>query len=68
MCIRDRIIDLFKIKVDDNSVQFKLRAQSGTYIKEMVTSDNGRTTPSVAELLDLKCEVEWLDVIDIHSD
>jgi len=63
-----KIIDLFEIKVDGNSVQFKLRAQSGTYIKEMVTSDSGRTTPSVAELLDLKCEVEWLDVIDIHSD
>ena len=63
-----KIIDLFEIKVDGKIIEFKLRAQSGTYIKEMVTSDSGRTTPSVAELLDLTCEVEWLDVIDIHSD
>ena len=61
-------MDLFEIKVDGKIIEFKLRAQSGTYIKEMVTSDSGRTTPSVAELLDLTCEVEWLDVIDIHSD
>jgi len=63
-----KIIDLYEIKVDDKIVEFKLRAQSGTYIKEMVTSDHGRTDPSVAKLLDLKCEVEWLDVLDIHSD
>ena len=63
-----KIIDLYEIKVDDKIVEFKLKAQSGTYIKEMVTSDNGRTEPSVAKLLDLKCEVEWLDVLDIHSD
>ena len=63
-----KIIDLYEINVDDKIVEFKLRAQSGTYIKEMVTSDHGRTDPSVAKLLDLKCEVEWLDVLDIHSD
>ncbi|CAI8238968.1 MAG: Uncharacterised protein [Methanobacteriota archaeon] len=63
-----KVIELYDIKVNNELVEFKLRAQSGTYIKEMVTSDSGRTTPSVAELLNLKCEVEWLDVLDIHSD
>ncbi len=63
-----KIIDIYEIKVEQDLVEFKLRAESGTYIKEMVTSDNGRTTPSIAELLDLKCEVEWLDVLNIHSD
>ena len=63
-----KIVEIYEIKVIGDLVEFKLRAQSGTYIKEMVTSDSGRTTPSIAELLDLKCEVEWLDVLDIHSD
>jgi len=63
-----KIIELSDVKVNKELVEFKLRAQSGTYIKEMVTSDSGRTVPSVAELLDLKCEVVWLDVLDIHSD
>ncbi len=63
-----KIVDIYEIKINQEIVEFKLRAESGTYIKEMVTSDNGRTTPSIAELLDLKCEVEWLDVLDIHSD
>jgi len=63
-----KIIELYGVEVKDELVEFKLRAQSGTYIKEMVTSDSGRTVPSVAGLLNLKCEVEWLDVLDIHSD
>ena len=63
-----KIIELYGIEVNNELVEFKLRAQSGTYIKEMVTSDSGRTVPSVAGLLNLKCEVEWLDVLDIHSD
>ena len=67
--IRKRtVVEINDIKVVGEIVEFKLRAQSGTYIKEMVTSDNGRTIPSIAELLDLKCEVVWLDVLDIHSD
>ena len=63
-----KVIELYDVEVNNELVEFKLRAQSGTYIKEMVTSDSGRTVPSVAELLNLKCEVEWLDVLDIHSD
>ena len=63
-----KIIELSDVIVNGEFVEFKLKAQSGTYIKEMVTSDHGRTIPSVAELLDLDCQVEWLDVLDIHSD
>ena len=62
-----KVVDLYDIMVNEDTVEFKLKAQSGTYIKELVTSDNGRTIPSVAGLLDLECKVEWLDVLDIHS-
>ena len=40
----------------------------GTYVKETIHGDNGRTQPSVASLLKAKCEVIWLDVGDIHAD
>ena len=49
-------------------VEFTLRCESGTYVKETVHGDNGRTQPSVASLLKAKCEVQWLDVSDIHAD
>ena len=48
--------------------EFSLRCESGTYVKETVHGDNGRTQPSIASLIKAKCEVEWLDVADIHAD
>ena len=48
--------------------EFSLRCESGTYVKETVHGDNGRTQPSIASLIKAKCTVEWLDVADIHAD
>ena len=45
-----------------------LRCEAGTYIKELVHSDEGRTVPSVSGVLDRGCEVIWLDVEEIHAD
>ncbi|MGB0199880.1 MAG: tRNA pseudouridine(54/55) synthase Pus10, partial [Candidatus Poseidoniaceae archaeon] len=59
------------IEINDDGeveVEFTLRCESGTYVKETVHGDNGRTQPSVASLLKAKCEVLWLDVGDIHAD
>ena len=50
------------------SVEFTLRCESGTYVKETVHGDDGRTQPSIASLIKAKCTVEWLDVGDIHAD
>ena len=59
------------IEVGDDGIlrgQFDLRCESGTYVKETVHGDGGRTQPSVASLIKAKCTVEWLDVADIHAD
>jgi tRNA U54 and U55 pseudouridine synthase Pus10 len=48
--------------------QLSLRCESGTYVKETIHGDSGRTQPSVASLIKAKCTVEWLDVADIHAD
>ena len=55
---------------DDGTLlgQFDLRCESGTYVKETVHGDGGRTQPSIASLIKAKCTVEWLDVADIHAD
>ena len=49
-------------------VEFTLRCESGTYVKETVHGDGGRTQPSVAALIRARCDVLWLDVADIHAD
>jgi tRNA pseudouridine synthase 10 len=46
----------------------RVRAESGTYIKEMVGGDEGRTTPSLSERLGVPAKVEFLDVVAILDD
>ncbi|HJQ92655.1 MAG TPA: tRNA pseudouridine(54/55) synthase Pus10, partial [Candidatus Thermoplasmatota archaeon] len=52
---------------EDPGPRFSLRvhAESGTYIKEMVSGDEGRTTPSFSELAGIPTKVEFLDVVAI---
>ena len=60
-----KIID---IKIEDlkmNEATLIIKAESGTYIKELITGDEGRTTPSLAELAGVEMKVEKLDVIGI---
>lgn len=62
---------VFELTVRDmtaHEAELTIRAESGTYIKELVHSDEGRTQPSVAALLGRKCTVLWLDVEDIHAE
>ena len=49
-------------------IEFTLRCESGTYVKETVHGDGGRTQPSLSSLIKAKCDVLWLDVGDIHAD
>lgn len=43
-----------------------LKTQAGTYIKEFVHSDFGRTTPSLGELLNTECDILQLDVLAVE--
>ena len=60
-----------KIELMENGIreiEVTMRCESGTYVKETIHGDSGRTQPSFASLLKAKCEVLWLDVGDIHAD
>jgi tRNA pseudouridine synthase 10 len=67
--IRSRRVFKFEVweQVENNKATFIITGECGIYIKELIHGDHGRTTPSVAELLGVNCEVEKLDVIDIHD-
>jgi tRNA pseudouridine synthase 10 len=43
----------------------KIRCQGGLYVKELVTGDEGRTTPSVSEILKNKAKPIKLDVLNV---
>ncbi|HJM23017.1 MAG: tRNA pseudouridine(54/55) synthase Pus10 [Candidatus Thalassarchaeum sp.] len=63
-----KIVSISDVIVDGDEVQTTLRCEAGTYIKELIHSDEGRTVPSVSGVLDRECEVLWLDVEEIHAD
>jgi tRNA pseudouridine synthase 10 len=47
----------------------RLRGESGLYVKELMTGDDGRTQPNVRTLLGIEqIEVESLDVVRVHDD
>jgi len=52
--------------VDARTVEIEVRTQAGLYVKELVTGDAGRTSPSVAEVLGVPAECVELDVTAIH--
>ena len=59
-----RTIDV--IDFSDNHAVLEIRAEHGTYIKELVSGDEGRTKPNFSELLDSQCKVEQLDVVQLY--
>ncbi len=52
--------------VTEDSFDLELETDSGTYVKEFVSGDDGRSTPSFSEKLGVQCRVETLDVLAIN--
>ena len=63
-----KVVSITDVIVEPPEVQLCVRAESGTYVKELIHSDEGRTTPSITERLGGECEVLWLDVEEVHAD
>jgi tRNA pseudouridine synthase 10 len=67
--VREKQIYDCKIeKIDDTIATLMFETQSGTYMKELVSGDDGRTNPSIAELIGSPCKVVELDVIEIKGE
>lgn len=65
---RRMVMEMAVERFDDDLIILRLEAESGTYVKELVHGDEGRTQPNLTELLGVPCEVEALDVITIAYD
>jgi tRNA pseudouridine synthase 10 len=51
-----------------NRLEMVLKVQGGTYVKELISGDEGRTVPSIAEVLGTPCVCEELNVIAIYGE
>ena len=62
-----RLRDVALLRVDGREAEVLVRAEAGTYVKEVLHGDGGRTEPSLAGILGVPCEVLELDVVGIHD-
>ncbi|UCG95069.1 MAG: tRNA pseudouridine(54/55) synthase Pus10 [archaeon] len=53
-------------KLAKKKLELTIRTEAGTYVKEFVSGDKGRTYPSISETLGTRAQVEKLDVLKIH--
>ncbi len=66
--IRKKII--YKIGgkfVKSNLFEFTIETQGGTYVKELINGDTGRTSPSFSDLFEVPLVCKELDVLEISS-
>jgi len=54
--------------IDGTIAVLTVEAESGTYIKELISGDDGRTKPSISEMIGVPCEVTELDVIEVMGE
>lgn len=52
----------------DGALRLRVHCQHGTYVKEWISGDEGRTTPSLASLLGVGARCRQLDVEEILTD
>jgi len=66
--VRHRKVKSIEVKdAKGNHATIVIKAEAGTYIKELISSDDGRTNPSITGLLGFKAECKKLDVSDIDD-
>jgi tRNA pseudouridine synthase 10 len=46
--------------------ELEIRCQGGLYIKELITGDDGRTVPSVTQIIGAKAVPMELDVLGVY--
>ncbi len=62
-----RIVAARLVDAGEGRFTLDLRTEAGTYVKEWVEGDGGRTEPNLAALVGVPLKVEFLDVMEIHD-
>jgi tRNA pseudouridine synthase 10 len=72
--VRDKLIEWIRvspIEVLDGlakSLHVEMKTSAGTYVKEFIHGDEGRTIPSFSSLVGCEAKCVQLDVLEIHLD
>ncbi|CAI2183396.1 1488_t:CDS:2, partial [Funneliformis geosporum] len=64
--VRSKIIYSMKAEpLENHFLTLQLRTEAGTYIKEFIHGDLGRTKPNLGDLLDCYADIMALDVLEV---
>ncbi|MEM0133776.1 MAG: tRNA pseudouridine(54/55) synthase Pus10 [Thermoplasmatales archaeon] len=64
--LRQRTIRSIEVKqYHGGNLILVIRAEAGTYIKEFITGDNGRTVPNLRDELDINVKIDYLNVLEV---
>jgi tRNA pseudouridine synthase 10 len=67
--VREKYIYDFQIEsIDGVMATLIIEAESGTYIKELISGDEGKTQPNLSDIIGIPCQVTELDVINIKGE
>ncbi len=64
---KKRVYEVRLSPIDARHMNGFFRVQGGTYVKELISGDDGRTRPSVAELLNTRCVCVELSVMAVSE-
>lgn len=62
-----RVVAARVVEATEGRFTLDIRTEAGTYVKEWVEGDDGRTEPSLSSLVGVPLKVEFLDVLEIHD-
>jgi tRNA pseudouridine synthase 10 len=62
-----RIVSARVVDATEGRFTIEVRTEAGTYVKEWVEGDDGRTEPSLSSLVGLPLKVGSLDVLEVHD-
>jgi len=65
---KKEVKDIILVDYKGDKYKIKIKAEGGTYIKELIHGDRGRTMPSIASIVGEECNVVELDVVWIYDD
>ncbi|NLV26964.1 MAG: tRNA pseudouridine(54/55) synthase Pus10 [Methanomicrobiales archaeon] len=66
--VRERgVLDIRYTGKEGNNFYLEVTGEAGLYIKELISGDQGRTTPSLTEVLKTPARVVQLDVIHVEG-
>ncbi|MHA1943700.1 MAG: tRNA pseudouridine(54/55) synthase Pus10, partial [Candidatus Thorarchaeota archaeon] len=67
--VREKRIHEIRLKRNsDKTIEAFFKVQGGTYVKELISGDDGRTVPSISSKLGTVCVCKELNVTAIYGD